>query len=215
MQLQLTHTALWSGARSAKVWPWVHRLRRWLVNAIERRRKGLSAEHTGTQRNGFFIRRRGEEKLCHTSHIFKIVVKLHYVVPQLCLMLKFLQYICIWDRIVKNFGFLTGLCHYLNTFFSTWQLNSFHVRLYRIISMIGFSKLVFLGMKRQCGKHYVLILCTKTCLKYLKSLLIFQTSVSQVSISLLAFSNSSTLVLKRAAQCFFDLDLCVCVSVCV
>lgn len=53
MQLQLTHTALWSGARSAKVWPQVHRLRRWLANAIERSRKGLSAEHTGTQRVAF------------------------------------------------------------------------------------------------------------------------------------------------------------------
>lgn len=52
-QLQLTHTALWSGPQSVKVWPWVHRLRRWLVTAIERSRKGLSAERTGTQRVAF------------------------------------------------------------------------------------------------------------------------------------------------------------------
>lgn len=52
-QLQLTHTALWSGLQSVKVWAWVHRLRRWLVTATERSGKGLSAEHTGTQRVAF------------------------------------------------------------------------------------------------------------------------------------------------------------------
>lgn len=52
-QLQLTHTALWSGPQSVKVWAWVHRLRRWLVTAIERSRKGLSAERTGTQQVAF------------------------------------------------------------------------------------------------------------------------------------------------------------------
>ncbi len=63
LQLQLTHTGLWSGAHSAKVWLWTHRLRRWLVNAIERRRKGLSAEHTGDTTTDFFIRRREKAKL--------------------------------------------------------------------------------------------------------------------------------------------------------
>lgn len=47
-------------------------MRRWLVNAIECRGKGLSAEHTGTQQVAFSSHTEEKAKLCHKARISKI-----------------------------------------------------------------------------------------------------------------------------------------------